>query len=799
MTRRVPLNSTASVQAAGSAGAGTAVGDPPAAPASELPFGPALGLTIALAVGSFLLIAPLALLLLPATELPPPFAAQHQDAETLLFIAAFAVNLPLSGLAAARIGRRIAAAPDLAGPSAVVALLAVALLAALLLVKLSERLPWGGGLETLLAAAALWCGAATVILLWAGSPRSRRAIAALGRHAATLWWTAGALGLLLVLAFAELSSIALLPLLAAAGLAVAGAALAERFPSRRLGRPLGLGLDVLVAGVLLLAVPNLVIFMAAGLGSGFETTIIQFHQNFFLGPANEVLGGDAMLVDVLSQYGVGSIYFLAGVFQVVPIGNGTLGLIEGLLSAGMFIAAYGVLRIAGVSRLLAATAMLIAVIALVYGLEYPLGGLLQHGAIRFGLPILLIVAAVAEARWPRRGTLARLGGLLAVGLSSIWALEAFGYTLLVALALIALRASWLPAGERRPRLLRWLLELGAACALAHVLLAGITLAASGQLPPWGRYLTTLRDFLFGEIGDLTYDFSAWSPGVAVGALYLACIAAIVLVLRRRPELAERERIALIALVGATAWGVALLSYVVNRSADHIIPYVCLPAVMVVALWLSLLLRPSTGATPGLRRAGLTAALAVSALLVAVAWSSVELRFSQSALAHAVPGGSSLRGALQRLWTPPPLKPGAAEGERLLARYMPGEPRSLVLTDADLSVEILIRAGRSNELPFGDPWEDSFVPGEHLEPLGEAVSNLSPGERILIDEPARAVFEAYRGEPGRDPLAPREEPSLVPTGLASLQVSVLTQLAERFRLRPLARGEGGLLVAELVPR
>ena len=60
-----------------------------------------------------------------------------------------------------------------------------------------------------------------------------------------------------------------------------------------------------------------------------------------------------MLVDVLSQYGVGSIVFLAGVFALVPIGNGTLALTEGALAAGMFCCAYLTLRLARVGLALA--------------------------------------------------------------------------------------------------------------------------------------------------------------------------------------------------------------------------------------------------------------------------------------------------------------------------------------------------------------------------------------------------------------------------------------------------------------
>ena len=66
----------------------------------------------------------------------------------------------------------------------------------------------------------------------------------------------------------------------------------------------------------------------------------------------------------------------------------------------MFVATFATLRIAGVSRLWPASAMAVAVIVVVYGLQYPIGGLLQHGAIRFGLPVGVL------ARRRRRGALA---------------------------------------------------------------------------------------------------------------------------------------------------------------------------------------------------------------------------------------------------------------------------------------------------------------------------------------------------------------------------------------------------------
>jgi hypothetical protein len=243
----------------------------------------------------------------------------------------------------------------------------------------------------------------------------------------------------------------------------------------------------------------------------------------------------------------------------------------------------------------------------------------------------------------------------------------------------------------------------------------------------------------------------------------------------------------------TAYGIALMSYYVDRSQDHILIYVALPAVLTGALWLGLVLRNGAAIGRAAQTAGLAISLAVAVLVVAVAWSSIGARFPRSALAHAAPGGSSLRGALDRLWHTPPLAPAAPAGEQALARYMPGERRSLLMVSPDLGVEILLRSGRADKLHLGDPWEASFAPDEELPGLRAAVDALKPGQRMLLDEPARRVLATLRAQPSRDVLAhPVRE-------LALVQQWALQRIERRFRLQPVATAPGGFTVVRLVPR
>ena len=179
--------------------------------------------------------------------------------------------------------------------------------------------------------------------------------------------------------------------------------------------------------VLLLVAVDLVVLSpddpTRGALDRFIETVAQFHADFLLAPANQVLGGSAMLVDEASQYGVGSIYFLAGWFQVVPIGYGTLGLLDGLLSGLTLVAGYLILRMAGCSRILSGGALAVAVVALVLNRVYPVGVIVQEGPFRFGLPMVVVLAAVLARRRPALAAVARFVGFATIAVASVWSLR----------------------------------------------------------------------------------------------------------------------------------------------------------------------------------------------------------------------------------------------------------------------------------------------------------------------------------------------------------------------------------------
>ncbi|HEY2160587.1 MAG TPA: hypothetical protein VGH24_04720, partial [Solirubrobacteraceae bacterium] len=560
-------------------------------------FGAALMLTATLAIGASLLLIAVQLLAIHSDIGPhSPYAGlinqQNQTVKTDVYLISFLVILPLSLLAGPRIADAIAEGPNARALPSLAASLAGALALALIVIRFSGGLPWGKGVKGLLVGVLAWAVLAG-LALW--RVLSARRWGALERLQDTWPWPAVAAALLafgVLLCLTSSGSLGAVPLVIGVVAAAAVLVLYRRITLPRLGR-WGWVIDAMVVGVLLLAVPDVVVFKnPVGIPNIFvDPGIVQFQHDYILGSVNQVLGGGALLVnDPVSQYGVGLIYFVTGWFHIAPIGYGTFALLDVLLTALFYIAGYLVLRLAGVRRLLAVPAIALGVVAFVYNFLYFVGQLPEEGPLRFGLPMVVLLGSVGAMRLPRARGVARAVVLLGVGVAAVWAFEAFVYTAITYVAVVAAEAWLRVPGDRRRWLIKWLAYGLAAVLAAHVVFALATVAGSGHLPDWGQYLAYGREFLLGgRAGSITYGFADWSPGLAVYAAALVSAAAVVLLAWRRPELARANPARMVALAGSTFYAIAILSYTDNRSSTYLFLFVALPLLIAATLWLSLIL------------------------------------------------------------------------------------------------------------------------------------------------------------------------------------------------------------------
>ena len=210
-------------------------------PRAEPPVGATVAVAVLLAVACFATLLPLMLIVNRPTPLPAPFEPQNQDAETLLYLLAYLAILPASLIA----GRRLAGRTD----TATVALLAGVLGGLVGAVKLSGAIGGPDGVRTVLAAMVAWWLLAGVAFV--RPPR-------LPPHAATAVAAAGiGAG---VLALTDLDSVSATALVLGAIAAAAAVAAYGRVRVPRLAGPWATALKVAVVALLLLAVPNVVIF-----------------------------------------------------------------------------------------------------------------------------------------------------------------------------------------------------------------------------------------------------------------------------------------------------------------------------------------------------------------------------------------------------------------------------------------------------------------------------------------------------------------------------------------------------------
>lgn len=512
------------------------------------------------------------------------------------------------------------------------------------------------------------------------------------------------------------------------------AALATWLLSCPLGRVSRRGrvlVDVCAAAVILLLVP-IVVFVPSG--------AVPFNHNFFLGPANSVLHGKAVLVDVFSQYGVGLVYAIAGMLRGPGIGYGTFTLLLGALNTAQFLCVYAVLRLAIRSQLLAVLGTGIAIAANVFTqapgylyVYYP-----STTALRFGLPVAIVLLSVLGAAYPARRRPSRVAALVLTGVASLWSFETFAYSA-GAYAGIVLVAVWTPDQRPGRALVREFAWALLAVVTAQVFLAVGTRIAAGGWPDWPRYLAYVR--LYSASGFGTLPIAPWSPGLLLGAIYfLSAIGLTVLVLQPVPARTSSPQ-ALLALAGATGFGILSFTYFLGRSHPNNLHHVVVPAVIVVIIWLGF--GRDTGVlAPAASRLVVVGSAGVAAAIVVLGLPGIRWVWPQTALGVMVDGGPvqgprDLDTDLRTLASSPVVDERAAEAARLIEGSVAGGRPALVLLQGEATPEALMRSGRINLLPTTDPTQDDVLPDAVARVLA-AVPELRPGTLLITDMFGRPV-------------------------------------------------------------
>jgi hypothetical protein len=513
----------------------------------------------------------------------------------------------------------------------------------------------------------------------------------------------------------------------------------------------------------------------------------QVQQHFFLGPVNDVVHGRALLVDANSVYGISSAYLIALWFKLVPLNYGTFWLFGGLMSIAYLAVGWAIARAAGASRILAAGAIVIAALIALLAVEYPPAGFPNLGGLRFCPPLVLVAVAMLTCRDGRSASRSPWV-LVTLGFFSTWSIDGLVYCLGAYIALAMLDA--LSAGSWRQgavELVKSGLAVVAALVTAQLVFGIVTLIFAGSWPDWGMYVRLFKAWSDVVAGAFGTTVANWSRSWLIAGLYAgSALAVCQMALSDRAFLPRRS---LIAIAGLTGTGIAFLTYFISHTFDLYLLYTSVPALVLVAIWLSVAFRIDTDVLPWRRfAAGTTAVLAT--MLVAGSWGAVRPQLSSTALGHVFPGGPPLKADAEQLWDPPAIIPSSVQAAKLIDEYFP-PGNALVLVDPDLGQEALFRSGRANLLPISYPFQDEYDMTDSLPAVKKVVDNLKPGTMALLQEdPPPGSLTSGQQIYGNVPRGKR---------LGPLAQAAYDRIRERFRLQRVAEGVDGLYVARLVPR
>jgi hypothetical protein len=695
--------------------ASPAAGSPPV---THLAAATTLAVTLALAAAVVLFSA--LLLVTPHSE----------TLEAIWWLAAFAVVAPLGALGA---GWLIRATRTPAAGRALTAAAPCALLllcGALALARVAASLP-GRGLQ--LPGSLLLVVALPSVLL---ALRKRALVALAARANARALATLGvaAAGVLGVAAFLPAASrgpdVLILALLLAVVAVPAGLALSRRSLHRRVRLAIGI----------------LVPLLLALLAWDVSFQVLTSHQDFYLGPANDIRHGRYMLVDDYSQYGVAVIYFLAALLAPLPFGYGTFVLVVGVLSSVMLAAVYLVLRVATRSLPFAALGTFLA---LTSGSIATIGRTTQYpstGFLRFGIPWLLVCALVIAYRRDRPALAPLLAAYALVGLAAVWSFETAFYTC-ATFAVTVVAAAWTrPAGERVRCAANHLAAGAAAVAGAIAVLVTATVVGRGRAPDVSGYLDFLRLYSVAGFGQL--PIPGWSLGYLMGALYVASLAAIgaILAYGRGSELGRPSTI--VPLAAVSTFGAVALTYFLGRSHPNNLTHVAPPFVVLITLWTALACRAWARDRNPIAASAVALAGACAALLIAQQLPQLLAKAPDSALvavARSATGGPGLAQKLQQLTDLPVISPHTRTVEALVRRSVPRDAPLLVAVEPAVATETLIRLDRSDVLPIGTPEQDG-LPLRRRQTLLRAARRIRCGAYVVTQNapmtgPGRILLES----------------------------------------------------------
>jgi hypothetical protein len=434
--------------------------------------------------------------------------------------------------------------------------------------------------------------------------------------------------------------------------------------------------------------------------------VLALNQNYFLGPANDVLHGHPMLVSTFSQYGVGLIDAIAAFYKLFPIGYGSFTLLLSALTSVLFAAIYVVLRLSTRSQVIAIAGLVVAVVLDVFGQLDFYTYFPSTGVLRFGLPWLVILLSVAGARTEHQAR--GFDGLLlaTVAVAAAWSGETGVYCLGTACAIACLRA----ATQVRPWRLRLrsavtdVARLVGASVIGVLLFTLATRAATGVWPDWGGYINFVGLYTVGTLGAL--PIAGWSPGLALGAMYACSAVATVAIAVARPDVVRDHRPAFYATAGLTAFGALVFTYFLGRAAPSNLIHISPPAIALGFVWVGTV----RTMVPDRRVVAIVTGVVIfiGSLVLFAERENAELKYPATALAAVLGRSAGIATELRSLGQNPVVEPEAAHVAGFVSSLGRHRDTLTIILYPSVESEALLRLDRANAVGTSNPCQESLT-------------------------------------------------------------------------------------------
>jgi hypothetical protein len=442
------------------------------------------------------------------------------------------------------------------------------------------------------------------------------------------------------------------------------------------------------------------------------------HENFYLGPANALVHGGTMLVNVYSQYGLFNIELLSLLFNLTraPITYQIVACLLALLAILQFVTIYFILRMTVKSvgyALFGILGMLLLGLFATIGVYQAFPSV---GPFRFGLSYALLGLIFLRFRFPRLRKAILILEYGVFGLASIWSFESFVYAAAVFIGCQCYQT--LLAAQSPAQFFKKLLITAGGASLALLLFqAAQTLYIyfrAGQWPNWTIYFNYLFKYSLGGIGTEPVD--PWSPWLYLVGLYLVGLLSVViywLVTGRLARSIQAQAILYFSLLGITQ-----LTYFVGRSVANNLYHISIPAIMIALLGFQAVAQLDPAKFADFTRSCAYVFMAAILLTFSVAGPSffhkvpntgfapvqkffgneAKFNFNQYALSEWT-----------ALFAERVESPTIEEAVKLIRKYAPNQTRVTAFFTLNGTTQALLMAKKGQLYPISEPIEDSLSP------------------------------------------------------------------------------------------